>query len=242
MRTRPAILTATLVLALTAAPAVPAATAQAPADSPSSTATRSDALARFQERAYRAIDRRLTALDRAQGRIDASTHVTDEHERALTDLVTANEDGLTSLRDQIAAATTLREAVAEAEKIVTEHWIFARVIPQVGLTLASDHAVDGAARILERSADVRARIEDLADPNDPDVPQALAALDDLDAAADGLSTTAAGIPGTVLVIEPGAMPEARSTLVDARQSLGDALRDLRDAIRTARDEVGDLIG
>lgn len=192
--------------------------------------TSTDDLAAAKAKVTWRIDKRLRTLDRLDTVVDAAKRLADGHQATLSDLIDADIEGLTALRDQVAAETTREALRADAQSMVYDYRIYILVRPQVRLTIAADRL----AAALDRLTEVHAKLTDLvaqvADAG-KDVENAEELLDAIQSQLDSAAENVEGQADAVLAIEPGpdgagivsAVDEVRESLLAARQDLRDAL-------------------
>lgn len=187
----------------------------------------------------RAIDDRLTALDRLAAAVDGRPAVTDEHQATLDGQFADARDGLTALRAEIAAATDAATLRADCQQIVTGYRVYLVVVPRTHEVVAADAVVDGADRLTARVDDLEAAI-DTAEAAGHDVAHDRELLADLQAKVTAAHDAAAGVPDTVIgltaadwdagIAEP-ALESGHTTLKQARGDLTAALQDARQIVQ-----------
>ena len=92
---------------------------------------------RLRDRCLHAVDRRLDRLDRVTERIRGARHVTDAHQRVLTDQLTTTADSLSRLRGKIASDSG--DALkADCRSVAVDHRVFVLVLPRARLVAAGD--------------------------------------------------------------------------------------------------------
>jgi len=84
------------------------------------------------------IDRRLTTLGTLTSKINAATKLTADDKAALSNEVSTTIQGLTGLKVQLDADTTLSAAHIDAKNIYTEYRVYALVAPKVSLIKVAD--------------------------------------------------------------------------------------------------------
>ncbi|HEY3239136.1 MAG TPA: hypothetical protein VGL92_06205 [Acidimicrobiia bacterium] len=236
LRTRlaAAALGAGLILAL------PATALAAPADRTRTPAVERTAdLETLRARCLEAIDKRLTALETASGRLAEAEHVTDEHEATLAGIIDDTSASLDALAGEIGADTEAEALKAHCRSIFEDHRVFALVLPRTRLVVASDTAGAAADR-LDQAAD---RIEQAiaeAEAAGQDVTQAKADLEAMRSEIDSARTSAAGVPDGILGLTPADWNADHEVLTPAREALRSARADLKAARDLARGIVAGL--
>jgi len=193
-------------------------------------------LDQLKQRADAEIQRRLTTLQADSALVSKASHLSDSDRDALTSLITADQNGLTALKDTIDADTDLATARNDARRIVTDFRIYVLVEPQVHLTVAADRVSAIADRFADLDTKLQAKI-DAAKQAGKDTGAEQQALDDAKANVADASTAASGVPSSVLALTPAGYPANRDTLVQARQDLETARTDLK----TARNDVATVV-
>ncbi len=186
------------------------------------------------ERALRAVDVRVAALDEAIVRVAESSHLTAAHQATLTADYRFHLDGLVELRGEIEAAETAEQLAPLVIEIVEEHWVFALQIPKGRLTHAADiiaEATATASLIGDEFAVLLAELE-AAGVN---VGEGWELLDLFNVAVQDAQVLAEPIPNTVLAIEVGEMPAAGTSLASARADIRAAHQLMLESRETARD-------
>ena len=191
------------------------------------------------ERALRAVDVRVAALEEAIVRVADSSHLTAAHQTTLTADYRFHLDGLVELRGEIEAAETLVQLAPLVVAIVQEHWVFALQIPKGRLTHAADIIAEvtaAASLIGDEFAVLLAELEAAG----VDVGEGWELLDLFNVAVQDAQVLAEPIPDTVLAIEVGDMPAAATSLRTARADIRTAHQLMLDSRRTAR-ELADFL-
>ena len=187
------------------------------------------------------IDRRLDTLAKLQKVVDASKALTDAHEAALDGILVSTTSGLTKLRAEIDATTTvegLREAI---RRIFEDFRVYVLVSRQVRLVVADDVVLAAANRAETAASRVEQAIK-AAEAAGRDVAAARAHLAAMKAAIDGAKLAVEGDASAVLDLTPVAWNAggAKPILDDARSSVAKARASLRTAVREARSALADL--
>ena len=100
------------------------------------------------------IDRRLATIDRLSGLVDEAGALTDSHKASLMGILRADKAGLTALRAQIAADTTVATLKIDIKKIYTDYRIYVLVVRQVVLVRGDDRVGVAADRLTGASGKV----------------------------------------------------------------------------------------
>jgi hypothetical protein len=190
-----------------------------------------------QSKCLTGIDNRFTKINEMCASISGSHTLSSEHASELTDELNAAESGLTTLRADIAAATTGAELRDLCPRIVNDYRIYVLEAPTVHLTIAADaegaaldKLVDAFDRLGNAIADAQAAGKDVGD-----APSKLADMrTQLDTAA-GVSS----VPGTVIPLTPADYNDgtAKPVLQDARN----AGQSGRTPLPAAADDAHEII-
>jgi hypothetical protein len=204
-------------------------------------------LAAVKARGDAAIASRLTTLAADAGLIRSAVHLGPGDRSALSGLVSGQQSGLLALRSTIDGDTTVAQAVADVESIVTSYRVYALVDPKVHLVIAADRGAAAAVGLTGVETSLRQAIaaEQAAGHDVPagrDVPAAQAGLARLTTEVTAISVTVSQIPGEVLPLTPAGYPGNRATLVAAAGSLAAARQDLVQAAQLAHRIIVDLGG
>ena len=187
------------------------------------------------------IDRRLATLDRLRGLVNEAGALTDGHKSTLTGILDGATRGLTALRGQIAADTTVASLRADIRKIYTDYRVYVLDVRQVVLVrgddrvgVASDRLDDAAGRLADAIAQAKAKGKD--------VTAAQGHLEAMTAAIAKARDEVAGDAEAVLAQTPALWNAgtAEPILDAARASLSAAQSDLRTALSEARAAIAAL--
>ena len=207
-----------------------------PVESSVPEADRSLTIDQLKRRALEAIEKRLDAITRWTETVEANEHLDADHRARLLADLSATTRGLSSLAEDIEAATTYSELGRLIPKIVEDYWVFALLGPKVHLVIAADVMADINDRFDEVAASIQEAIVRLTEAGyDPTAAQA--ALDRMQAHLVAASTLIGPVPGTVLALRPADMPEASADLRTARADLESAAEELRAARKAAHEAV-----
>ncbi len=197
-----------------------------PAPSPSHS-THTASLGQVQERGEKAIDKRLAAIQKAVGRLDAAKHLTTAERDALRDRLHHDAAALTALRTQIAATTTVAAARADDRMIVTDYRVYHVLLPQVAIAGRTDALHDSALPHLQKVYDrLAAHGADKA---------RLAELRTMIAAAE---QDLNGLADEALAVTPRAYDADHTVMAGLRHRLDDAVTQVRNAQRLEHELAG----
>jgi hypothetical protein len=226
MRTQLAGFAAGLV-AVSAVVATPASAAQGVKDG-----------SRLRDRCLHAVDRRLARLDRVTERIRGARHLTDEHQRILTDQLAATADSLTRLRGKIASDSG--DALkADCRSVAVDHRVFVLVLPRARLVAAGDVELMAVGKFEDVAEKLEGAIDKAADAG-KDVTEERSDLASMRSYVESARDDASGIADSILDLTPADWNDDHTVLDPARKAAVDARLDLRSAHRLAREIRQDL--
>lgn len=181
------------------------------------------------------VDRRLDTLDRLGTLVDEAGAVTDPHKATLHGILDASTRGLTALRGQIAADTTIAALRTDIRRIYTDYRVYVLVARQVNLVRGIDRVGVAADRLTDATGNLADAIAQ-AKANGNDVTAAQGHLDAMTAAIAKARSEVAGDADAVLAQTPAGWNagSAKPILDAARASISAAHADLRTALAEAR--------
>ena len=235
MRSRTRTAVAAVVLAMAVGGAPPVARAGA---SPGPDQAR---LAAVKARGDAAVSARLATLAAATGLIGSAVDLGPGERSALSNLVSGQQSGLTALRSTIDGDTTVAQAVADVESIVTSYRVYVLTAPKVHLVIAADRGAAAAAGLTGVVASLREAIA-AEQGAGRDVAAAQAGLARLTTEVAAVSVAVGQVPGEVLPLTPAGYPANRATLVAAAGSMAPAHQDLVQAVQLAHRIIVELGG
>jgi hypothetical protein len=180
------------------------------------------------------IDARLVALRAMTEAVNQAKRLTAAHRTELTNLLTATTAGLTALKSEVAAETTVAEVRADASRMIDDYRVYLLVAPKVHLTRALD--IEAASiEALRKAYDKLTVAVAAAKQAGKDVGDADAKLADLSKQLDAAGSTIAGKAETLLAIKPGPDAEAiKAAVKPIRESVKSARTSLRTAVADAK--------
>jgi hypothetical protein len=147
------------------------------------------------------ITRRLTTLSSLTSKINAATKLTASDKTTLTNEVNSTISGLTTLKSQLDAETTVAAAKIDVANIYSEYRVYALVAPKVGLIKVADDQQVVESKLTALSTKLQARIT--ADQTaGKDVTALQADLTDLNAKVSASQTISSNIESSVINLEP----------------------------------------
>jgi hypothetical protein len=215
-------------LALSAV-AVSAATTT-PAPSPS--AAQQQTLAGIKARAAEAIANRETTLEDLTTAVNGTKDLTSSDRSALLALFQGDEGGLTTLGQTIAADTTIKAAIADAQKIVTDYRVYVLVVPQTHGVRVADTVTSVSATLTGIEPKLQQAI-DQASLTADQRQAATEALTDMTSRVTAAQSSVATVSSTLLALTPAGYPANQPQLSAALKSDESA----RDDLKAARHDV-----
>ncbi len=193
----------------------------APAPAPAEPA---DRLATLQARAEQATTERISAIDRALERLERADALTDEHRATIVEQLTADRSAMQSLNDEIAAETSVAEALESYQSIFVDYRVYAVSLPQALYAAGADRLTQVTLPRLERAYEALAEVSNNSE-----------GLAELRALIDTASASAVGIADAALTVTPADYNADATVLAELRLELRDAAAAARDAVSAARE-------
>jgi 3D (Asp-Asp-Asp) domain-containing protein len=241
------ITTLAVTTALGAASVIPAMAASSPVPSPSSSASSASCsgsaasvLACIKQRAATAISDRESALQKMTTDVNGSAGITSSDKSTLLGQIQADESGLTALNATIQGDTTVAQARADAQTIVTGYRVYLLEEPKVHLVIAADTEGAVESRISSVLPALQTAIND-STASAANKAKAQTAFNDCSSQLAAAQSASSGIASEVIDLLPSGYPGNQPTLVSARQSAKTARQDLgtcRTDINTIRSALG----
>lgn len=184
------------------------------------------------------IERRLEALDRLTGKIEAAEHLTADHAASLLrDVATARE----VLRAGLAAveATTTPEELREiAPPIFENTLVFALLAPKSHEVIASDAVTNATERFTDFGAKLQEALDRIGAETDVDTSEAQANLDEMLRLVNAAATAGGPVAAKVIGLQPADWPDpAQTDLREGKAALDEARRSLRESRALAKSVV-----
>jgi hypothetical protein len=224
-----------------AAPAQAAPAEASPTRSAQSepTVTIPDTLPAIQAAGARATADRIAALNRTIPAITRNGCITDAHRETILNTLSTTLDAVTSLRDEIAAATDV-PAAAAAYRSVLEDWrVYGVVIPQSRYAAAADCLESKAIPALETA---QSKLQAAIDGPRADrvTPEIEAQMAELATQIEAAKSAVTGLADTALAVTAADFNADRAVLSDVKVSLSTAVSAARLA-RTAAHDVAQAL-
>ena len=181
------------------------------------------------------VARRFTTLDSVASHVSGSKVLTSSDSAALSSEIASTRSGLTSLKAQIDAETSLAALKTEVRKIATDYRVYLLVVPQVHLTNASDAVLAAQTKFAAVNTNLAARIA-TAKAAGKNTTAAQVDLDTMNAAVAAAAGLASPLPAQLLPLTPAEYNAgtAGPVLAAARTAIVAARNDLKSAVADAK--------
>jgi hypothetical protein len=174
------------------------------------------------------VQRRLGVLHTDDAFVEQSSALSSADRATLKGQIGADEQGLTALDATIQSDTTLAQARADCERIVTGFRVYVLEDPKIHEVIAADLAgkVNGSLETL--IPELRSLINGSTVPP-ADKAAAQNDLNDLTSKVDASQTSISGVTASVIDLTPAGWPGNQVVLHSARQNIKTARADLSGA-------------
>jgi len=222
-----ATLTLTAGLGLAGAVAVDADTTPAPSATPTA-APHSISLAALKVRCNSAVQRRLGTLAADDTFVKQSGALTSADRTALEGQISADQTGLTALDKTVQGDSTLSQAHADCELIVTDYRVYVMEDPKIHEVIAADdvsavnatfEALIPELQSLIKASSVSATVK----------AEAQADLNDLTSKVSASHASISGVTTSVINLTPAGWPGNQVDLKSAHSNISTARTDLAGA-------------
>ena len=185
------------------------------------------------------ITRRLTTLNTLTAKINAATKLTASDKTTLSNEVSSTIKGLTTLKAQLDAETTVAAAKTDVANIYSEYRVYALVAPKIGLIKVADDQQVVEAKLTALSVKLQARIT--ADQTaGKDVTTLQADLADLNAKVSASQTISSNMESTVISLQPSDYNSDHTLLTGDSAQLKTAHADNTVAVTDAKNVIAGL--
>lgn len=185
------------------------------------------------------IDRRLTKLETLTAKINAATHLSASDKATLSNEVSTTIQGLTGLKSQLDADTTLSAARTDAVNVYTEYRVYVLVAPKVSLIKVADdqQVVQGDLTSLAQKLQSRVSAEQQAGKDASSLQRQLSDMNSNIAAAKSISS---GIESGIINLQPTDYNSNHAVLAGDSTQLKNAHSDNLAALNDARSIISSL--
>lgn len=182
------------------------------------------------------IDGRLETLHALQLAVNNASRLTSSDRSTLSNLISSDISGLTSLRGKVGGESTVSAVRADETTMVDQYRIYLLVVPKVHLTNAFDIEAAAQSTLQKVHDELAAR---LAKESGGGTATEKSQLADLQTQLQNAQQAEAGKVSALLAIQPG--PDANA-LHSALSPLVTAAKTARTDLRKARDDAKALKG
>ncbi len=185
------------------------------------------------------IARRLTTLNSLASKIAGAAKLSASDKATLSAEVGATISGLTSLKTQLDASTTVTAAIASGQDIYTQYRVYALVLPKINLVKVADdqQMVETKLSALAQKLQARLTAEQQAGKN---VTALEADLSDMNAKVSAAQSISANIESVVINLQPADYNTNHSVLAGYNAQLKTAHADNAAAYADAKKIVAGL--
>jgi hypothetical protein len=201
--------------------------------SSSTTAANQARLQRIITRGNSEITRRLTSLNTLTSKISSTTKLSADDQASLSAEVNTEISGLTTLKTQLDAETTVTAAATDAQSIITEYRVYALVLPKVNLIKTADSQQVAEGQLATLATNLATR---LAGTTGDSALQA--ALSDMNTKVPAAQALSSGVETAVLGLEPSSYTAGE--LSNYRNQLKTAQTDNQDSANDAKTIIAGL--
>jgi hypothetical protein len=184
------------------------------------------------------IDGRLETLHALQLAVNNAAHLTSNDRSTLTNLISSDISGLTTLRGKVSGETTVTAVRADETTMVDQYRVYLLVAPKVHLTEAFDIEAATESALQKAHDKLAAR---LAKEPGGGTATEKSQLADLQTQLQNAQQAESGKVATLLAVQPGpdanAIRNALSPLVTAAKTARADLRKARDDAKALRGEL-----
>jgi hypothetical protein len=196
-------------------------------------------LACIRQRATTAVNDRESALQQMAGDVNSSVAIKAGDKSTLLGQINADESGLETLLGTIDADTTVAQARADTETIVTGFRVYVLEGPKVHLVIAADTEGNVESVIQSVLPAVQAAIN-ASGASAAQKAEAQTAFNDCSSHLGAAESASSGIVVEVIDLQPSGYPGNQPTLASARQSAQTARQDLGTCYTDLKDIRQDL--
>jgi hypothetical protein len=184
------------------------------------------------------ITRRLNNLSKLTSLISASTKLSASDKANLSAEVTSATSGLTTLKSQLDASTTVAQAATYVAQMVTEYRVYALVDPKIYLIKVADDQITIEANLTTMSQKLQARIAGLNSSSSTNAQTSLTNMNSMITAAQTISN---GVDSPALInLQPTDYDSNHAVLSGYNTQLQTAHTDIETAIADAKSIISVL--
>jgi hypothetical protein len=196
-------------------------------------------LQRIINRGNNEIGRRITSLQKLNGKISGAVKLTDSDKAGLTSEVNAEIAGLTSLKTKLDADTVVADAQTDAKSIITGYRVYAFIMPKVSFLRAADDQQVAEAKLAALLPNLQSRV-DSAKAAGKNVTSLTSGLSDMSTQITSAQAISGGVESAVINLQPSDFNSDHTVLRSYRDKLKTAQTDIRAAVGDANSIVDAL--
>jgi hypothetical protein len=185
------------------------------------------------------ITRRLTTLSAVATKITAATKLSTSDKASLNSEVSTTTNGLTTLKAQLDADTTLASARIDATSIYTEYRVYALLVPKIAFVKVADDQQVTESKLQAITPKLQTHIT-TAQQAGTDVTTMQAKLSDMTAHLTAAQTISSTIEANVIGLQPTDYDSNHAVLSGNKTQLTTAHSDLLTADADAKAIVSSL--
>jgi hypothetical protein len=206
--------------------AMPATSSALVSPAPTNTGTNTQKLENLKTKGAAEIDRRLTNLNEALAKLDASTTLKPADKSALDKTIAAELTGLKALKAKLAADSDLTTARTDVQSIFTDYRVYYLMLPKTRMISAADKFDVVETKLTKLEADLQAKVT-AAKAAGQDVTAMQKLLDDMLAKDTDATTKTQGVVTPLLALQPADFNSNHTVLLQYRTTMAAALTDLQ---------------
>jgi hypothetical protein len=185
------------------------------------------------------IQRRLTTLNNLASGINSAQYLSASDKSSLSNEVSTEISGLTSLQTKLDSETTVSAATTDDLNVITEYRVYILVTPKVYIIISADdqQATQAALKSFATGAQ---NVINTAKSNGKDVTTLQSELDDLNSQLSSAQTISSDMESNVIGLQPSDYNNDHSVLVGDYSKLQTAQTDNQAAISEANTLISGL--
>lgn len=182
------------------------------------------------------IDRRISNLNAALLKLNATTKLTAADKTALTNTINAEISGLNTLKAKLTADTDLATARTDVQSIVSDYRVYVLLLPKTRLVASADRFTAVENQLTQLSVKLQTKV-DAAKTAGKDVTTMQVSLTDLKNKLADAQEKSTSVIAPLLALQPTDYNQNHAVLVNYRNSLMAA----HDGVMAARDDAKSVI-
>jgi hypothetical protein len=236
---RAALVLGTLIGALSLAMMPAGAAAKATASGTKAASANQAKLQLIINRGNSEITRRLNTLNKLSAKINGAAKLTASDKASLNDEVNSETSSLTSLKAKLDADTTVSDARADAQSIVSDYRVYALVVPKVNLVRTADDQQVAEGKLSNLAAKLQTRIS-AAQTAGKKVTSLQSDLSAMNAKVSAAQAISSSVESAVINLQPSDYNSDHNVLSGYRNQLRTAQSDIQAALSSASTIINGL--